>query len=55
MSNARMDVLLELKREVHDAAVYPHGAGISPYISIKVFDAILQKKINECREVKADE
>ena len=37
-----INALLELKRQIHDHAIYPHGAGINPYISLKLVDAIIQ-------------
>lgn len=40
-------LLYRLKREVHDKAVRPHNAGIDAYISLKVFDAILQGYLNK--------
>ena len=36
------NALLELKRQIHDHAIYPHGAGINPCISLKLVDAIIQ-------------
>jgi hypothetical protein len=35
----------DLKKEIHDKAVYPHLSGIEPYISLKVFDAVINKLI----------
>ena len=47
MNEPIRDALLDLKRQIHDKAVYPSkSAGISPYISLKVFDAILQNYLN---------
>ena len=42
-------ILFDIKHEIHDKAVYPHSAGINPYISIKTIDAILQNHINKYR------
>ena len=39
------NLLLHLKREVHEKAVYPSVQGIDPYISLKVFDALINKLI----------
>ena len=36
-----MYILSDLKKEIHDRAVYPHNAGISPYVSLKVVDALI--------------
>lgn len=44
---AAATVLLELKKQIHDKATYPHGSGIDPYISLKVVDAILQGYLNK--------
>ena len=40
-------ILFDLKRQIHDKAVRPHSAGIDAYISLKVFDAVLQNIINK--------
>lgn len=39
-------ILHHLKRQIHEKAVRPHNAGIDAYISLKVFDAILQTYLN---------
>ncbi len=41
------DVLLDLKREIHNNAVYPHGYEVAPYITVKVFDAVLNNFIKK--------
>ena len=51
-SEVAQDALLDLKRQIHDKAVYPHLSGISPYISLKVFDAILNNTIKKYSEDK---
>lgn len=38
-------VLSDLKRQIHDKAVYPNCHGVEPYISLKVFDAVINKLI----------
>ena len=38
-------ILSDLKKEIHDKAVYPNNSGIDPYISLKVFDAVINKLI----------
>ena len=45
-------ILFDLKRQIHDKAVRPHSAGIDAYISLKVFDAVLQNIINKYTEDK---
>lgn len=40
-------ILHHLKRQMHEKAVYPHNAGIDAYISLKVFDAIMQGYLNK--------
>ena len=40
-------ILSDLKKEIHDKAVYPYSRDMLPYISIKAFDAILQTYINQ--------
>lgn len=40
-------VLLDLKREIHDKAVYPNSQDIPNYISLKVFDAVLNSCIKK--------
>lgn len=39
--NETCKALLELKKQVHDHAVYPHNAGIDAYITLKAFDLVL--------------
>jgi hypothetical protein len=39
--------LLDLKKIVHDKAVYPNSQDVPAYISIKVFDAILQDYVSK--------
>lgn len=45
------DALLDIKRKIHDAAVYPQGVGggVKPYITPKVVDAIINNKIEEIK------
>lgn len=38
-------VLSDLKRQIHDKAVCPNCHGVEPYISLKVFDAVINKLI----------
>ena len=38
-------VLSDLKRQIHDKAVYPNCHDVEPYISLKVFDAVINKLI----------
>lgn len=40
-------VLYDLKHKIHDKAVRPNNAGIDAYISLKVFDAVLQGYLNK--------
>lgn len=46
------DVILDLKKEIHDKAVYPRGLGVRPYITVAAFDAIINNKIEEIRNEK---
>jgi hypothetical protein len=39
--NETCKALLELKKQIHDHAVYPHNAGIDAYITLKAFDSVL--------------
>lgn len=39
------EILSDLKKEIHDKAVYPNCHGVEPYISLKVFDAVINKLI----------
>ncbi len=41
------NMLSDLKKEIHDKAVYPNNSGVEPYISVKVFDAVLQGYVNK--------
>ena len=38
-------ILSDFKKEIHDKAVYPNCHGVEPYISLKVFDAVINKLI----------
>ena len=38
-------ILSDLKKEIHDKAVYPNVHGVDPYVSLKVFDAVINKLI----------
>ena len=40
-------LLHQIKREIHEKAVRPHSAGIDAYVSLKVFDAILQGELDK--------
>jgi hypothetical protein len=44
------NVLCDLKHKIHDKAVRPNNAGIDAYISLKVFDAILQNYLKRLEE-----
>lgn len=48
-SEVAKEVLLELKKQVHDKAVYINSQDIPNYINLKVFDAILQNYINNLK------
>lgn len=39
--------LSDIKRQIHEKAIYPHGSGIDPYISLKVVDAIIQDALKK--------
>ena len=45
--NETCKALLELKKQVHDHAVYPNSQDIPSYISIKVFDAVFNNYIKQ--------
>ena len=38
-------ILSDIKRQIHDKAIYPNCHGVEPYISLKVFDAVINKLI----------
>lgn len=42
--------LSDLKKEIHDKAVYPNCHGVEPYVSLKAFDAILQNYLNNSKQ-----
>jgi hypothetical protein len=44
--NDIINALLEFKKQVHDKAVYPHSQDMHAYISLRVFDAILQEYVS---------
>lgn len=41
------DILLDLKREIHEKAIYPLGRDINSFVNLKVFDAVLNNIINK--------
>lgn len=43
------NTLLEFKKLIHNKAVYPNSQDIPNYISLKVFDAILQNYLNNLK------
>ena len=48
-SEVAKNALLELKKQVHDKAVYTNSQDIPNYINLKVFDAILQNYLNNLK------
>ncbi len=48
-SEVAKNVLLELKKQIHDKAVYTNSQDIPNYINLKVFDAILQNYLNNLK------
>ena len=46
-SEVARELLSDLKKTVHDKAVYSYSKEMYPYINLKVFDAILQDYINK--------
>ena len=44
--------LSDLKKEIHDKAVYPEARSVKPYISLKVVDAIINNTMEEVRTEK---
>ena len=49
-NDAVKDALIDLKRKIHDKAVYPHGSETYSYVNLKVFDAVLQNILNKYME-----
>ena len=41
--------LSDIKRQIHEKAIYPHNAGIKPYISVREVDAIIEKEISHVK------
>ena len=48
-SEVARDILSDLKKEIHDKAVYPEARSVKPYISLKVVDAIINNKMEEIK------
>ena len=44
------EVLLELKKQIHDHAVYTNSQDIPNYVNLKVFDAVLNNVIQKYAE-----
>jgi hypothetical protein len=53
--NETCKALLELKKQVHDHAVYTNSQDIPNYINLKVFDAILNNQIKRYAEGEGGE
>lgn len=49
-SEVALDLLSELKKDIHNKAVFPGTQDVHPYISLKVLDGIIQKYINRYYE-----
>ena len=49
-SEVAKKVLLELKKQIHDKAVYTNSQDIPNYIHLKVFDAVLNNCIKQYAE-----
>ena len=41
--------LSDLKKKIHDKAVFPNNGAVSPYINLKVLDAVIQKHIDKIK------
>jgi hypothetical protein len=41
--------LSDIKRQIHEKAIYPHNAGIKPYISVREVDEIIEKEISHTK------
>ena len=46
-SEVAKEVLFELKRQIHDKAEYPHAIEAYPFVSLKVFDAVLNNLLKK--------
>lgn len=42
-----IEMLSELKKRIHDNAVYPNYSGISAYITLNVVDAIIRDEMKK--------
>lgn len=40
-------LLLRIKREIHDLAIHPSARGIDPYVRLKTVDAVINKSLSE--------
>ncbi len=45
-----IETLSDIKRQIHEKAIYPNNAGIKPYISVREVDAIIQDKLKHMEE-----
>ena len=50
-----LELLSDLKKEIHNKAVHSHNCKIDSYISLKALDGIIQKYINKYTEGKKHE
>ena len=42
-----INTLSDIKRQIHEKAIYPHNAGIKPYISVREVDAIIEAEMRK--------
>ena len=47
-------LLSDLKKSVHDKAVYPHSTEVQTYINLKVFDGIIQNYLMKYAEERKE-
>ncbi len=40
-------LLSDLKKRIHDSAVYPYNSGVSAYITLNVVDAIIRDEMKK--------
>jgi hypothetical protein len=53
--NETCKALLELKKQIHDHAVYPNSQDVPSYVNLRVFDAILNNQIKRYAEGESGE
>lgn len=51
-SEVAKEILSDLKKTVHDKAIYTYSKELAPYVNLKVFDAVIADYLRRLEEKK---